>query len=141
MTVRNRNLSLLLPVLLCAAAPAAASSQAECLAGKLDPSLGIVGQLRDAHLDLSQARSVSHLFVGPTAKLKLLKATLTRLGFQAAQIQGSKRLLVITSATVDEPWVRSTLLKMCAAAEQAQVEYDGWDVDVEADKITSQPAR
>jgi hypothetical protein len=125
---------------LASAGPLFASDADDCVAAKLDPSLAIISQLNEQHLDLSRPKEVSQLFIGTNKNLKSLIEPLKQLGYEAGEPK-RKQLLAVANVAVREGWVQSIIPKMCAAAEAASVEYDGWEIDVAADNIQSDSAK
>lgn len=117
------------------AAPAAASTEQDCVAAKLGPRLGVIQQLSSHHLDLSRPRAVSHLFLGSDRRLREVAAQVVALGY-TVQERSHGRLLAVATIPVNADWVRVTIPRMFKAAAVASIEYDGWDVDVASDHIS-----
>ncbi len=108
----------------------------DCVAAKLDPSLGIISRMGEDKLDLGRARQVSQLFLGPKDSLRNARSALQKSGYIIAE-QADGRLLATQDFAANQAWVRMMIPQMCKIAADSSVEYDGWDIDVAADHITS----
>jgi len=115
---------------------AMADPYGNCIAAKLNPSLGVIAQMTGDKLDLSHTRQVSQLFLGENEALKSARPELLRLGYAITEQSGG-RLLAVQSFSVSKAWVGKVIPQMCKIATDASIEYDGWDIDVAADHITS----
>jgi hypothetical protein len=110
-----------------------ADSASQCVAAKLDASLQIIGLMEADRLDLKKPRLVTQLFMGPERQFAVLGKRLTENGWPAAP-DGPGRLLASAAVVVDRLWVRRNVELMCRIAADNGVEWDGWDVDVRADR-------
>jgi hypothetical protein len=98
--------------------------------------MGVIYQLNSHHLDLTRPRTVSQLFLGSDRKLRVAAKSVVALGY-TVQERSRGRMLAVATIPVSADWVRTTIPQMCAAAQKASVDYDGWDIDVATDTISA----
>ncbi|MDH7637594.1 ribonuclease E inhibitor RraB [Sphingomonas oryzagri] len=124
-------------VLLGSSASAAPTSADECVGAKLPASLGVIDQMASNSLDLTKSRAITQLFLGSPKALAKLQPSLTQAGYKVSLDPAGGRLIAAKDEVVTSDWVKSVIPQMCNAAARNAVEYDGWDVDVAADHISS----
>ena len=101
----------------------------ECTAKLLSPSLELIKKMRSDGVDLTKARSVTHLLVGDDTKIKVAKEFFAQKGFDLLEA-GNSRLLLGDDVPLSESWAQDIVPKICSKAAEFGLIYDGWDVDM-----------
>ena len=112
----------------------AAQTYSECIRTLLEPSLALMDRMQEDGLDLNRPRLVTHLLIGSQEDVMNAAAEASANGFSVTEQTGG-RLVISETVPIIKDWMMHTLPVMCSFAEEKNLTYDGWDVDVSQDGL------
>jgi len=107
---------------------------------KVAASLETASNLAARGVDISESHEVEHFFLGSTEKITKLERSLIDAGYsiddafelklEDSELEEEPMFGLLVSHALDEDTLRNVITACCRAADLANIEYDGWDVDV-----------
>ena len=120
----------------CSAQESVPMPASDCLERVLEPSLFLVQRMQDDGFALSKPRVVTHLFFGSAAEIDSAAKQFSGQRYDILE-RAKGRLLVGHTTAIPAGWVRKMMPEMCSVGQQFSLRYDGWDIDVAAEKHKS----
>ncbi|MBV1687387.1 ribonuclease E inhibitor RraB [Novosphingobium sp. G106] len=118
-----------LPVILAASASAACAAPADFVCNGQD-ARAVLAAMKRSGADLGQRREANFYFYGEEGRMPALETRLRQLGFATRSTNTDPGRIATIEAVTDEAWLGTIIPKVCAAAQDLGIQYDGWEASL-----------